>query len=235
MPQEVACPRCTVRLLIREGSPLRMTCPRCLGLIINPQALAGGPLQVLPLEREVAADSRATSIGLLALGILLIVIAIVALMTAQTVLIPGFLFLGGIGAGWASFATRSKSNAEPSTAGESTPLSHYPPDDRFLAYQSQQAYRNEPGIRALPFIGGFFGSLGACIVVFVIFLATLNASQMTRQLLVVIAFGVLAALAIGSGYLGRRQSFSGIGRGTAIGLALGMFALGPCAFCYALM
>ena len=232
MPVEIDCPRCGVRLLIRDGSPVRMTCPRCLCIVINPQAGQGGPLRVLPLERDVATDARGTSIGLLILGIVLLVSAVVIVAGGRTLLIPGFLFIGGVGAIWGAVAARVKAPSLPSDAAD---MPHNQPDDRYLAYQSHQAYRDEPGLRALPFICGFFGSLGMCGVIFVIFLGTLNAAQLTRQGLVLTALAVLTAVAIGSGYLGKRPGFSGIGRGTAIGLALGMFALGPCAFCYALM
>src|SRR4051812_31224063 len=50
MPQTVICSNCRKLLVIRDGSPARLTCPKCLGKIINPHPFAN-------VERPAAMDA----------------------------------------------------------------------------------------------------------------------------------------------------------------------------------
>jgi hypothetical protein len=107
---------------------------------------------------------------------------------------------------------------------------------QMLQYHSlRRQYANESGIRVLPFLGGFFGSLLACAAAFVLLAATLDVSQQGRMLIFLGVGTCFAGLVVLAARLGKRPALSGIGRGVAIGLALGMMALGPCAFCYVLV
>jgi hypothetical protein len=238
MPQEVKCPRCSVPLIIRDGSPPRLTCPRCLAMVFNPNPAPvnpnAAPRKVLPLESDVSTDTRFTAIGLVALGVSLLVGAFLTMLISGSLVLTAVLLIVAVGIIGLIVATWNSGRRQAQSLGPPP----RPPDfdqSGVLNYQPVRAYRNEPGILVLPFLGGFFGSLLACGLAFVLFAATLETPQPTRMLIAFLAMAALVGLAVGSGFLGKRKGFSGIGRGTAIGLALGMFALGPCAFCYVLV
>src|SRR2546423_4260254 len=93
MPQHVICSTCRKLLVIRDGSPARLTCPKCLGRVNNPHpfqtierpAAMSDPLaavdyrssvppplprRVIPVERDAHVDLNSTLRGIYFLTLL---------------------------------------------------------------------------------------------------------------------------------------------------------------------
>lgn len=235
MPQQINCPRCGVLLQLQDVAPPRLTCPRCLGIVANPRAttMNVAPRRVLPLDADTATDAGHTKIGLLVLAIGMLVGGIMSVVMLHSVGVAVVLMVGAVAIVPIVLARRlSAPSMQPIATARSGPPPL--PTDGTLQYQSQQLYRRERGILPLPFMGGFFGSLLMCGGAFVLMASTVRYDQLERQVIAVAMLAALAGTAVASGFLGKRPAFRGIGRGFIIGLCLGMFALGPCAFCYML-
>jgi hypothetical protein len=98
LPQHVICSNCRKLLVIRDGSPARLTCPKCLGRVNNPHPFGAVerpavmdaprdsllyesnalgttppplPRRVIPVEHEVTGDLADTIRGIRLLGVLL--------------------------------------------------------------------------------------------------------------------------------------------------------------------
>jgi hypothetical protein len=72
----VKCPRCELRWNIDDYAPPVITCPRCLAALSNPftetqfPGARPPPLPVLPIEHQIARDSRTNSVGLIVLSLI---------------------------------------------------------------------------------------------------------------------------------------------------------------------
>src|SRR5438270_4849688 len=97
----LTCPHCQERLWVGEMQIPLLTCPRCFGVIVNPNAASKvrQPREVIPLERDVHFDMRDTVGGLGILAIMLIVgggASIYFGQVALSVILIGFaLMVGG--------------------------------------------------------------------------------------------------------------------------------------------
>jgi hypothetical protein len=80
----LACLRCGANISVSDDAPPRITCPRCLFLIENPNASLdlGRPRQVAPLEQQVKADLRLSGAAVL-LATLLFAFGVLLLMFAN--------------------------------------------------------------------------------------------------------------------------------------------------------
>jgi hypothetical protein len=208
-----------------------LTCPRCLRVIINPNAAtrpAVEPRQVVPLEEEVHYDLRDTVGGLTILALTLFLGAVVAWVYSQMAGLGAALFIGAMmtvaGGIWA--ARRPKDDQQWEGFLPPPPLR----DGRVLEYQQVR-----PKVSVLAFIGGFLVAITIGIICFYAMVATGDrASVGTRRLV----FAGMLVLILGMVYaatrLGRIPGWAGFGRGVAVGLAMSMMALGPCGACYML-
>jgi len=214
-----------------------LTCPRCLGLIINPNAAAETsitppplpqrriePRMVIPIEEEVGYDLRGTVGGMLVLGLVLILGGVGAIVVSHQPLLS--LVLGGAGlmtAGGVIFA-----NQKAKTQAQTLP----PPmrGGGVLEYQQSRT-----PVSVLAFLGGFIMAIVIGIICFFALVATgERTSVMTRRLVFSGMVIVIVGLIFAAINLRKRPGWTGFGRGVAIGLALALMALGPCAACYML-
>jgi hypothetical protein len=92
-----------------------------------------------------------------------------------------------------------------------------------------------PQVSVLAFLGGFIMAVVIGIICFYAMVATGERTSVTTRRLVFSGMVVvIVGLIIAAINLRRVPGWTGFGRGVAIGLALAMMALGPCAACYML-
>jgi hypothetical protein len=85
----------------------------------------------------------------------------------------------------------------------------------------------------LAFLGGFIMAIVIGIICFYALVATGDRTSVgTRRMVFAGMVAVIVGLIFGALQLRRRPGWAGFGRGVAIGLALALMALGPCAACY---
>jgi hypothetical protein len=90
-------------------------------------------------------------------------------------------------------------------------------------------------VSVLAFLGGFITAIAIGIICFYALEATgERTSVTTRRMVFAGMVAVIVGLIFAAIQLRRRAGWAGFGRGVAIGLALAMMALGPCAACYML-
>jgi hypothetical protein len=249
MPQRITCHVCGKALIIRDDAPPTVTCPNCLARIStrSPGAAAPmprRPIPVIPLEHEVSGDFQAATRNVFILALVLIVGGFLTAMRWSSTQIGSWLVFLGIAIAAAASAHLRQQSRQRSAQPELAPPPQYeglpppPPElDSFgrplLSYGRPT---DERGVRVLPFIGGFFGGLGMCAVAMFAMATSLDFTDGPRNIMKLGLLGALAAMFIiglaGARALGRRRAWSGIGRGAAIGVGLGMMAVGPCALCY---
>ena len=221
------CPHCNETLWVAQMQVPLLTCPRCLGVIVNPNAASGArviePRQVIPIEEEAGFDLRGTVWGLLVLGLTLVVAGVGAVVVAKqstlgVILIgAGLLTAGGVMLAKQRIVPREES-LPPPAIGPGGVLNYAPAQRR---------------VSVLAFLGGFIMAIVIGIICFYTLVATGDQTSVTTRrmvfsgMVVVIVGQILAAI-----QLRRRPGWAGFGRGVAIGLALAMMALGPCAACY---
>src|SRR3954470_24143879 len=93
LPDTLICPNCHEKLWVAQMQVPLLTCPRCLRVIVNPNAATGvdadraargrasmEPRQVIPIEEEVNYDLRGTVGGLTILALTLLLGAVVAMV-----------------------------------------------------------------------------------------------------------------------------------------------------------
>jgi hypothetical protein len=81
----VVCPRCGTMMTVSDWAPMVLTCRNCLGRVENPHGVPPGtpipttiPRRVIPIEQQVAGDTRLTSIVLFALASLFAAAAVLS-------------------------------------------------------------------------------------------------------------------------------------------------------------
>jgi hypothetical protein len=249
MAEEFQCPTCGQDLAVRAGTPpgTLVTCPRCLASLAIPYPPASSattptrkgppPLPVMPLETEVRADQRGVTRSLLILAILLIVGGFLSLFSRQ----PGvgaMMILSGIALGIVVSIMRATAERRAAARSRSAPPSMPITPGGVLPYG--HAERPE-ALRAVgAFVSGFFVALGLCAGCVVLMAATFDAKSSAQKgtvhTIVIVAIVIaIAGLIVLSRILAKRNIWIGFGRGIAIGLALGLMAVGPCALCYVSM
>src|SRR5437016_9997833 len=89
------CPHCNQKLWVAQMQIPLLTCPRCLGVIVNPNAASRAsiapppipqrriePKMVIPIEQDVGQDLRGTVGGLMVLALTLIIGSVGAVLVS---------------------------------------------------------------------------------------------------------------------------------------------------------
>src|SRR5438045_4749044 len=95
----VICPHCNETLWVAQMQIPLLTCPRCLGVIVNPnagQAAQIQPRQVIWIEEEAGFDLRGTVWGLVVLGLTLVVAGVGAVLVAKQSILGVILIGAGL-------------------------------------------------------------------------------------------------------------------------------------------
>jgi len=205
-----------------------LTCPRCLGVVVNPNAASGKyiePRQVIPIEEDVGHDLSGTVWGLVVLGLTLVAAGVGAVVVAKQSILgviligAGLLTAGGVMLARQRIVPREES-LPPPAMGVGGVLNYAPPQRR---------------VSVLAFLGGFIMAIVIGIICFYALVATGDRTSVgTRRMVFAGMVAVNVGLIFGALQLRRRPGWAGFGRGVAIGLALALMALGPCAACYVL-
>ena len=249
MPLHLVCPGCQQRLIIRDDSPPTVTCPECLALIRNPATsppsesmassevpappVRAAPLPVIPLDQEVSEDFQGTLRNLVVLSIVLMAGGILSTVTLDAGIVGSALIALGVVLLIVLSATFHRRRPRPAPTAPAQDR-----DPRAGPYLEYQSNLDRPRMRMWPFVGGFFGGLALCALAMGLMIGSVDmVDQPSGRPARFAIVALIAAMIIGAQFwaarLGRRRpGWSGIGRGTAIGLALGLMAVGPCAFCY---
>jgi hypothetical protein len=235
MKQTFACPLCGEVLWIRGNSPARITCPKCLKLVVNPNARIPPvvePRDVVPVEEEIRKDTidvgrllgvlwvsllaggilAATAGGDLSLGLLLIVPAVVI------AIVTGLVF--------------AKAPRRYAPQVEVEPPAR--PDGQVVLDYAHHRKRQESDVEDSFRIGAFMSGFFIAIVVAGLgFMGLINSKGNEEGIFVLVVTGVaIVGVAYGGYQLGRYPQFNGIGRGVAVGLVLAMMALVPFGACF---
>ena len=228
MSDTLICPNCQEKLWVAEMQVPLLTCPRCLGVIVNPNAGRGAhiePRQVIPIAQEVNYDLRGTVGGLVVLGLILIMGGLGAVILLHQPALSIIL----IGAGMMTAGGVMYANRPPKARQELLP----PPafgGGGVLEYEQAR-----PRVSVLAFLGGFIIAIVIGIICFYALVATGERTSVTTRRLVFAGMVVaIVGLIFAAIQLRKVRGWAGFGRGVAIGLALAMMALGPCAACYML-
>ena len=237
MPTRLICPSCGRALTVSDYAPAKLTCPNCLRKLDNPNFGQVRPMPVIPVDDEVAADTRNTRIIFIALVVLL---AVGAILSASTVggstaifhvlilcVIFGLLMTG-------YFLTRRREQKPLPNPPPLPEMSYGPGGVPILPYRNYHDFANPPPPRTGAVVGGFFAALGVCALGVVVLMASLGTPTYTHGFFLIgVVTGVLLFV-FTTPFIAEKPSMRGWGRGVAIGMCLGMLALGPCAFCYTL-
>ena len=238
MADTLVCPSCGERLWVAQMQIPLLTCPRCLGVIVNPNAADRTSIQpppipqrriepkmVIPIEEDVGNDLRGTVGGVLVLALTLIIGGIGAIFVSHQPLLSVALIGAGMMVGGGVIFANQKAKAQAQTL---------PPAPMrgggVLEYQQSRS-----PVSVLAFLGGFIMAIVIGIICFFALVATgERTSVQTRRLVFSGMVIVIVGLIFAAINLRKRPGWTGFGRGVAIGLALALMALGPCAACYIL-
>jgi len=210
-----------------------LTCPRCLGVIVNPNAAARArqPQQVLPVERDIFYDLRDTVGGLSILVILLIIGGAGAIFLRQMAISVILIGCGMMVAGFVGFTQRKRAADE---RWNDAILSEPAPRGGPMLEYSREV-RVAPSVSILGFIGGFIFAIVIGIACFYAMIITGDRSSVwTRRLVFILMIAAIVGLIFLAAWASRKPAFRGLGRGVVVGLVLSMMALGPCGACYML-
>jgi hypothetical protein len=241
----ITCPRCGQQLTVTENAPPRVTCPVCLAALVNPASPHSGvprPVPVIPLDRQVARDTRWVTWLIYALLALLASMAIITMAQgdarAGTYMI---LIVGGLATFLYFFGEiRADMKSPPAAVPErfAPPVPAEPGQPAVLEYGLPRGAARPPAA-AGAVAAGFFSAIGVCALGFFVLASTADwnggsasSKHNTHAMILAgVVFGVLAFLAV-TIRVGIR--WRGFVAGATTGLCLGMLALGPCAACYLL-
>jgi hypothetical protein len=249
MPATFTCPSCGQLLWIKMHSPARITCPKCLALVVNstvrvPPAIE--PKDVLPVDQDVENDRTGTIRALVVLAIVLLVGAIGAATQVGIgrIFLPLLLCAVVLAAIASAVGMRAPEIHEPQPDEKSekegaAPSQHpasSPPEStaRVLDY-GHRRYKSKQKVSLGAFALGFFAAIGFGAIAFYVMGFTFERDTVStgeRRLIFILLLAVMIGLIFGAMRIGKNPRFNGIGRGVAIGLALAMMAVGPCALCY---
>ena len=240
MPAQLICPSCGRALTVSDNAPAKLTCPNCLGKLINPMAGQVRPMKVIPVDEQVARDTASTRY--LFVG-LVIFVALGAWLTAAAIggasavfhliilgLILAFLVVAIIGA-------QRMEQGRP--AGDLRVDSALPPPQALsgggppvLPYRNYRGFTPTEPTNTGAVVGGFVAAIGVCAAGFFTLGATVGSAQGYHSLILLAVVTAVLAFMFSTPVLAHRPGWNGYGRGVTIGLTLGLIALGPCAFCY---
>jgi hypothetical protein len=243
-------------LTVSDAAPPVVTCPGCLARIERATAEAPPPraLPVIPVDAQADRDSKLAVIALWVIGAL--VCAGVIITAARSVgaggsagsLICLVIGLGGV-AVLVLFLRSNRSDkllsGEPAIAPPPLPTAQpVPGRPGVLEYNAppRLSPAKAQAMSIAAFAGGFFAAIIVCGLGFLLLAVTVDGGSSrgrsggTPLNAVYLAAVVVAVIATATfaGILNRRPGWRGFGPGAAVGLGLGMLALGPCAFCYLL-
>ena len=207
-----------------------VTCSKCLAAIVNPNAWSAAgiePRQVIPLEDEVGGDFRGTIWGLVVLGLTLLAGGLGAVLVAKQSVLGGALIGAAMMSGGGVLYARRRQEAQ----GMPSPTVDLGSTAGVLDYHRG----GRRPVSVLAFLGGFIMAIVIGIICFYSLVATgEKTSVQTRRMVFAGMVVVIVGLIFAAIQLRKRPGWAGFGRGVAIGLALAMMALGPCAACYIL-
>ena len=239
----ITCPRCGRQLTVTENAPAQVTCPVCLAALVNPASPLSGvprPVPVIPLDRQVARDTRWVT---WLVFILLALLAFVAIVTISRGNARGgtnmILMVGGL-ATFVYFFGAIRADTKPPPAATpqraAPPVPAEPGGPAVLEYGVPRRPAR-PAVTVGAVTGGFFSAIGVCALGFFILATTVSAGSRGSgqhgqvQYLSLVAAMVLIYVVMVPGISIRWRGFA---PGAIAGLCLGMLALGPCAACYLL-
>jgi hypothetical protein len=225
-------------LTVSDAAPMQLTCPRCLAKIQRPTSVPAAqrvPVPAIPLDEEAKRDSRLAFGILLLIGIFVCVGVWVAMgatnaPAADSVAFAAVLVILVVVIILAAVALGPPKPAK--TPPPLPPARAWEDSDKILQYSSIRR-SDSPHWSGGAFAGGFFAALGVCAGGFFLLGATIDSRNSVSGMifLVIVVIAVIATITMGV-FIGRRRSMLGFTQGVAVGMCLGLLALGPCAFCY---
>lgn len=239
-------------MTLSDAAPAQITCTTCLAKLINPGAMTGGAARaVLPVEVETSRDTWTAKLGIAGLVALLVFGSLIGIVRRGSVAMaePALqaVVLGVVGvliwSGTRMVRARTLMNEAPDALDTSEPASASvnrqvlpplpPMAGGVLDYQDREHFRKQR-FSVGAFIGGFFAALGVCAAGILSLAFTYDPVPKPLHPLIVggLLVGVGAFVFFSATIGKRRAGWRGFGRGSTIGLVLGMLALGPCALCY---
>jgi hypothetical protein len=250
--QKLICPRCRRLLTVSDAAPAVVTCPGCLARIERASAEAP-PQRVLPV---IPVDAQADRDGRIAIAVLwtigALVCAGVVMMAVRSGVGGGLpcVVLGFGGVALLVLFLRSK-RSEMLLSGERTVAAPPLPTAQPVPGRPGVLEYNAPprlspakaqAMSMAAFAGGFFAAIIVCGLGFFVLAITADngpggshsVGAPIRALYLGVVVAAVVATAVFAGMLNARPGWRGFGPGSAVGLGLGMLALGPCAFCYLL-
>ena len=241
---KIVCSHCGRRLSVSENAPARLICPNCLHTVENP-ARGADPTPVLPLAKQVRADSvRASVVLFLLLPLLIIwgVVNVVAAMGWSSAVGPVVIF-GSVAAlvlySWLAIPQDKKTMPsakalEPPTMPSSPPLK---PAGPVLEYALPEQQRPPP--RPRPKVGCVEGMtwviLGFVIgggISAIAWIPMYDFFERSAPAAVFVVPGAKLIIAISLLVTWRRYRFAGIGLLLSIGLGALIFAGSFLAHCH---
>jgi hypothetical protein len=240
----VTCPGCGQALVIAENGPSRVSCPRCLAELVNPAApYSGAARPVIPLDRQAERDTRWAKILIVGL-IAVLFIALFVTYSARDMAGFRVTLLAALGltalllltGGFRRGAPRDNvvpagGLAVPPSLPSQLPASARQP----VVVEYGALPRGTRRATAGAFAGGFFSALAVCGLGILVLSATVDVSSQNSGrnnnalFLVGVVVMVVSFIVASVRFAGRWRGF---GPGAAVGLVLGLMALGPCAACY---
>jgi len=247
------CQRCGRRMTVTDSAPQRLICPNCLSTIDNPHGLApgqapAGPRPVIPLQQQVSSDSKLAGGASIAVTIVAVIGLVAIVLTyglsSMSILLIAMVLLAAGGA-WALSGFPLSGGIKPKAATRTGGDAAHPPGTRAvvqmpesLDYRGPMRYRQQPAGEPTNYwaaVAGFFLAIGVCAGGFFLLIMglSMNASTKGAKALPLVLVVIAISLVVFAGwYFGRRPGWRGFMPGVAIGLGLGLMALGPCGFCY---
>ena len=245
---KIVCSHCGRWLTVSEDAPARLICPNCFHAVENP-ATGADPVPVLPLAKQVMADSVRASVALFALLPLLIiwgVVNVVAAMGWSSAVGPLVIF-GAVAAlvlySWLAIprdrkATPSAKAIEPQTMPACPPLQPASPVLEY-ALPEQQRPPPPPPPRPVPKIGCIEGMtwviLGFVIgggISAIAWIPMYDFFEHSAPAAIFVVPGAKFIIAITLLVTWRRYRFAGIGLLLSIGLGALIFAGSVLAHCH---
>ncbi|HEY7090004.1 MAG TPA: hypothetical protein VH518_18040, partial [Tepidisphaeraceae bacterium] len=153
MPVRLKCPSCGVFLTVSDAAPAMLTCPKCLAKIRNdaahqvPMPLA--PLRVLPLDEQVARDSKFSAsvaipvVVMVIIGVGLLVIGgsghATGFSAVMILAAMGLLVLAAVMSAQAMLGPKPKIDQPPQPTGVSGGMPYQDSGSRVLNYRTAPA------------------------------------------------------------------------------------------------
>ncbi|HWB55116.1 MAG TPA: hypothetical protein VG722_13020 [Tepidisphaeraceae bacterium] len=221
---EIRCGKCGGTFTISPMAPESILCPHCRVELSNPYMQT--PQPVIPIEESTWTEMAMGTAGIMLLGIIAI-IGLLSLSTTPIIFMGLVVIAVVIGIAWPWKMGTPVTDSGPV---DPTPTAV---EQYVLPYQSpRKQIPTRP--RAGPFILGFFIAIAVAAGAFVAMALTADSRSDTHFLVITGIVAAYIGIIMGSMALGQRTSWAGVGRGVAVGVALGLIAIVPCAGCYML-